>query len=163
MLSSYYHVTIAAPIYKLKIFSENKGFGRDVTKLIREKNDYQHARGPSTPEGVSSASDEVWEKLRRCMEALSFLADYPIRETLASGLGGVRGKDLFLELGGDERLPLHPFIVSMTCPDCETEEVYFVDAWDRRRSTARMKSFEKGHTVTDPDISDSLSGWGNPE
>ncbi|MDP9479747.1 MAG: hypothetical protein M3R38_29475 [Actinomycetota bacterium] len=99
------------------------------------------------------------EKLRRCMEALSFLADYPMR---APSLGNSREYGLFLDLGGDERLSLHPFIVPMTCPGCGTEEVFFVDAWDRRRNAARMKSFEKGHTITDSGISDSLSEWGDP-
>ena len=97
------------------------------------------------------------------MEELSFLADYPMRETPASSRDGSRGKGLSLDLGGDERLPLYPFIVPMARPDREAEEVYFVDAWDRRRNAARMKSFETGHTITDPGISDALSGWGSSE
>ncbi len=85
-----------------------------------------------------------------------------LRESKASDPGGAWRKDRFLDLGGNERLSLYPFIVPMTCPACETEEVFFVEAWDRRRNAARMKSFEKGHTITDSGISDSLSEWGDP-
>ena len=163
VFAGYRDVPLATAIYKLKVLSEKGSFGKDVIELIRAKNDYKHDRGPATLEELSGASDEVQHKLRRCMEALSFLADYPIRETVAPNRNGSRGKGLFIDIGVDERLPLYPFIVPMTRLDRETEEVYFVDAWDRRRHAARMKSFETGHTITDAGISDSLSGWENSE
>ena len=34
-----------------------------------------------------------------------------------------------------------------------------LDAWDLKKNVARMKSFEKGDTMSDPEVSDSLTGW----
>ncbi|CAA9461950.1 MAG: FIG00641605: hypothetical protein [uncultured Rubrobacteraceae bacterium] len=188
VFAGYRDVPLAVAIQKLKILSENKGFGRDIYELIKAKNDYKHDRGPSGLEEITSASDEAQERLRRCMEALAFFTDYPLRRVEEcnvdrSGDGfllkcsrytgdhpdlpweevvlheGLREDELFLELGGGDWLPLYPFIVPMTCPRCKVAETYFIDAWDRKKNTARMKSFERGHTMSNPEVSDSLSGW----
>ena len=142
----------ATTIHRLKIGAEQEGFGRDVIGLIRAKNDFKHDRGPTNPEEVANASEETQEKLRRCMEVLDPLADHPIREK-----DGVVGH-FFLE-AGDARFPLYPFITSARCPQCGNVETYFVDAWDTRKGTARLKSFEKGHTIDAPEVSDALARW----
>jgi hypothetical protein len=181
---------LAVAIHKLNINSEKKGFGRDVIGLIRAKNDYKHDRGPFGLEDLESASNEVQEKLRRCMEALAFFADYPMRrvEEIDADCSGnrfylkclrymgnrpsfpeeevvlrkvPRRGDLFLDLSDVNWVPLYPFIVPMTCSHCKVGETYFIDAWDRKRSTARMKSFERGHTMSDPGISGFLARWRN--
>ena len=98
--------------------------------------------------------------LRRCMGALAFFADYPIRQAEGSDTDHndeSRGDDLFLDLGGGDKVPLYPFIVPMICTKCDAGETYFIDAWDRKRNIARMKSFERGHTMNDPKISESLA------
>lgn len=188
VFAGYRDVPLAGAIYRLNIRSENKGFGRDVISLIRAKNDYKHDRGPFGLEDIASASDEVQEMLRRCMEALAFLVDYPINqvEEVNAGSGGdgfsvkclryvgdhpgfpgeemilheaPRKGNLYLDLGGEDWIPLYPFIVPITCPDCNTTETYFIDAWDRKRNMARMKSFERGHTVSSSEVSDSLAEW----
>ena len=64
---------------------------------------------------------------------------------------------------GSRRRRGGPLLQDSSPPTSETEAVYFVNAWAQRRNAARAKSFEKGHTITDPGIADSLSGWGNPE
>lgn len=79
VFGGYRDVPLATAIRRLKIGSEQKGFGRDVIELIRAKNDFKHDRGPAGLEDMADASDEVQERFRRCMEALAFLADYPIR------------------------------------------------------------------------------------
>ena len=97
-----------------------------------------------------AASEVARETLRRCIEALDFLVSYPMR--------GPEGPETgpFLETGGG-RLVLHPFLVSeITLGDGET---YFVDAWDTRKGTARMKSFERGHTVLNKDVAEALLEW----
>jgi hypothetical protein len=162
VFAGYKDVPLAAAIRGLKI-SPEKGFGLDVIKLIRAKNDYKHDRGPTDLEEIATASDEAQERLSRCMQALAFLADYPLRQMEASdgNSDGSRTDDLFLDLGGN-RVSLYPFIVHMTCSKCDAGETFFVDAWDRRRNVARMKSFERGHTVNDPEVSDALARFVDP-
>ncbi len=187
VFAGYRDVPLASAIQRLKIGSEQKGFGRDIIELIRAKNDYKHDRGPFGLEDIESASNEVQEKLRRCMEALAFFTDYPIRrveETNANSSGGFsidcvrymgdrpdfpreelllhqapRKGGLYLDPGSEDWTPLYPFVVLTACPDCEVEETYFIDAWDRRKNTARMKSFEHGHTTSNSEVSDSLAEW----
>ncbi len=122
------------------------------------------------------------------MEALSFLADHPIRqvedfnvsrsgdeyilkclrytgdhpslpqEEVVFHRGLPRG-DLFLELTPNSWVPLYPFIATKTCSDCKAKETYFVDLWDTRRDTAHLKSFERGHTMSSSDVSEALAKW----
>lgn len=72
---------------------------------------------------------------------------------------GLREGGPFLGLGGGNWLPLYPFTVPATCPRCKVTETYFIDAWDRKKNTARMKSFERGHTISSEGVSESLSEW----
>ena len=156
VFADYRDVPLAAAIQRLKIGSEQKGFGRDVIELIRAKNDYKHDRGPSDLQEISNAADEVQEKLRRCMEALAFFAGHPLGRAEGSN-GGSHGDSLFLDMGNEDGVSLYPFIVPMTCLRCDAEETFFIDAWDHKRNFARMKSFERGHTVSDPGVSESLA------
>lgn len=139
---------------KLKIQSQTKGFGRDVDALIRAKNDFKHDRGPKTLEDTMATSNDVQEMIRRCMETLDFLTDHPVRGLDDSGM------DLYLNTGEDGRLPLWPFLVSGTTWGCGGEKIYFVDAWDTRKGTARLKSFERGHTMNSAEVAQALSDWG---
>jgi hypothetical protein len=99
---------------------------------------------------MGKASEEAQEKLRRCMKALDFLADYPMLEA-DSG-------DPLLEVG-EYRLLLYPFVTLSMCPQCEEAETYFVDAWNTSKETVRLKSFEKGHTIDTQEVSDALVAW----
>ncbi len=150
---SYKDDPLATAIQKLKIQVHNKGFGRDMDALIQAKNAFKHDRGPKTLEDTMAASEEVQETLRRCMWALDFLAGYPMRGLEGPGTGP------FLETGDGGRLALYPFLVSGTTLGRDGGETYFVDAWDTRKGTARMKGFERGETANDPGISGALSGW----
>lgn len=188
VFSTYEDNPLALGISSLNIRSEKKGFGHDVAKLIQAKNDYEHDRGPTVLEDIAEASQEVQERLKRCMERLSFFGDYPIRqvedfnfsrsgnevflktlrymgdhpsfpqEEVVFHKGLPRG-DLFLDLDGGNWVPLYPFIVSMTCSHCKARETYFIDLWDPGRGTARMKSFERGHTMPNTDGSEALASW----
>ena len=156
VFAGYGDVPLATAIQRLKIGTEQKGFGRDAIGLIRAKNDFKHDRGPKDLEEIMDASDEAQGMLRRCMGALSFFADYPLAR--AEGSDASSGAhEVFLD-GGD-RLPLYPFVSSATCSDCGTDETYFIDAWDTRKGTARLKSFERGHTRSNPGVAAGLSGW----
>ncbi len=149
-----YDDPLAMSIRKLKIQSHTKGFGKDVDALIRAKNDFKHDRGPKTLEATMAASDEVQETIRRCMGALESLTDHPVHRSDDSGTG------LHLVTGEGVQLPLWPFLVWGTMLGRHDGETYFVDAWDTRKGTARMKSFERGHTTNSAEVAQALSDWG---
>jgi hypothetical protein len=143
VFSTYEDNPLVLGISSLNIRSEKKGFGHDVAKLIQAKNDYKHDRGPTVLEDIAEASQEVQERLKRCMEKLSFFGDYPIRqvedfnvsrsgnevflktlrymgdhpsfpqEEVVFHRGLPRG-DLLLNLDGGNWVPRYPFIVAMT-------------------------------------------------
>jgi hypothetical protein len=188
VFGTYDDTPLALQISRLNIRSEKKGFGQDVAKLIQAKNDFKHDRGPTVLEDVAEASEGVQERLRRCMEKLSFFADYPIRQVEDFNVNrsgdlfflkclrymgdhpsfpqeevvlhkGMRRGDLFLDLGGQNWVPLYPFVMPMTCSHCKARETYFIDLWDSRRETARMKSFERGHTMSSSDVAETLAKW----
>ena len=119
------------------------------------------------------------------MDAVSFLADYPIRlvqdfdvdrrggtfvlkclRLMGDGPGFRQEKvehaealprgDLFIDLGDSRWKPLYPFVVASNCPRCRYRETYFVDQWNERKNLVLMKSFERGHTEEKSDISEAL-------
>jgi hypothetical protein len=190
VFAEYQNNPLALAIYRLNIRLDKKGFGHDIAKLIQAKNDYKHDRGPFVLEDIAGASKEVQDRLKRCMEAIAFFVDYPIRQVEDFNVSrsgnefflkclryvgdhpsfpqeevifhrGLRRGDLFLEQGVEDWVPLYPFIVPMTCTHCKARETYFIDSWDQRRSMARMKSFERGHTMNNPGVSESLAEWEN--
>lgn len=188
VLAEYENNSLASDLKKLNIRSEKRGFGADVAALIRAKNDFKHDRGPVVLEDLDSASKETRERLKRCMEILSFFTAHPIRQVEDYDVnrrgGGVilkclrytgdhpsfpreevvfdralpRG-DLFLEPSQQDWVPLFPFMTSMTCSHCKVRETYFVDSWDTRRGTASMKSFERGHTMLNKEVAEALLEW----
>lgn len=183
---SYENHPLAKSIQRLKIGSETKGFGADIAALISARNNYHHGRGPTMEEDIINASNEAQERLERCMEALSFFTQYPIRlvqdfdvdrrndkfvlkclRLEGDGPGFPQEKvdfpnalprgDLVLDLGGQNWVQLHPFIVAANCPHCRYRETYFIDRWNDRKGTTLIKSFERGHTEERKDISEFLA------
>jgi hypothetical protein len=177
---------LAAEIYRLKIGSEDKGFGADVAAVIRARNDFHHGRGPVMEEDIVKASNDAQERLQHCMEELSFFTQYPIRlvqdfdvdrrnddfllkclrlegdgpgfpqERIRFPKALPRG-DLMLDQGDGSWVQLFPFIVASNCPHCRYRETYFVDGWNDRKNTALMKGFERGHKEERRDISEALA------
>lgn len=152
IFAGYGDVPLATAIHKLKIGTEQKGFGRDVKGLIKAKNDYKHDRGSTGLGSIMDASDEAQDMLRRCMEALTFLVDHPLFE----GKGPGNRDDLFLDPGNGDRVSLYPFVTRAACPDCAADETYLIDAWDTKKGTARLKSFERGHTMLNEEVAEAL-------
>jgi hypothetical protein len=170
----------------LNVGSEKKGIGPDVGALIRAKNDYKHDRGPMTEQHLIDASNELHERIERCIRALSFFKEYPMRlvqdfdvdrhennfvlkclRLLGDGPGFQQEKlnhpralprgDIFFDIGDQVWVPLHPFIVATNCPRCLYRETYFIDRWDDRKGIALMKSFERGHTAEDEQVASVLA------
>jgi hypothetical protein len=183
---SYRDNPLAPEIWGLNIGAESKGFGADVAALIRARNDFHHGRGPVMEEDVADASDEAGERLRRCMEALSFFTEYPIRlvqdfdvdrrsddfllkclRLEGDGPGFLQEKvsfhkplprgELTLDLGGGNWAQLYPFVVASNCHHCRYRETYFIDRWNDRKGTVVLKSFERGHTEEKEEIAGALS------
>jgi hypothetical protein len=65
--------------------------------------------------------------------------------------------DVFLDIGDQVWVPLHPFIVATNCPRCLYRETYFIDRWDDRKGIALMKSFERGHTAENEQVASVLA------
>jgi hypothetical protein len=120
------------------------------------------------------------------MEAVAFLAQYPIRliqdfdidrrnnEFVLKCLrltGDDPGffqervvspevlprRDILLDLGNQNWVPFYPFIIASNCPRCRYRETYFVDRWNDREDTALMKCFEREHTEDRDDVSEFLT------
>ena len=70
---------LAEHFRRSNVSSEKKGIGPDVGALIRAKNDYKHDRGPTTEQHLIGASNESHERIEKCIQALSFFKEYPIR------------------------------------------------------------------------------------
>ncbi len=177
---------LAADIRRLNIGSEDNGFGADAAALIRARNDFHHGRGPTMEEDVLAASNEAQVRLQRCMEALSFFIEYPVRlvqdfdvdrrnddfilkclRLEGDGPGFPQEKvsfpkalprgDLVLDLGDANWAQLYPFVVASNCPHCRYRETYFIDRWDDRKGTVVLKSFERGHTEEKKEIAGTLA------
>jgi len=191
VFTSYKNYPLAAAINGLKVSSaRNESFGGDVKELIKQRNDLHHGGGPATPEEFQKASEDLGTRLQRCMQRLNFFTEYPIREvqdldvsrysaearlTCLRYVGDHPGLaqeelvfprplpkgDLFIDLGGENWVPLHPFVSVKVCPNCRTREIYFIDKWEDGR--IKLKSFERGHTERDPGMVQDLEVWSHWE
>jgi len=186
VFESYENDPLASDICKLRIGSEKKGFGADIAALISARNDFHHGRGPVMEEDIVEASNDARERMQRCMDALAFFTQYPIRlvqdfdvdrrngnfmlkclRLEGDGPGFPQEKvgfpkalprgDLVLDLGDENWVQLYPFIVASNCPSCRYRETYFIDRWNDRKGMAVLKSFERGHTEEQKEISGALA------
>ena len=169
----------------MNIQKSQSGFGADIQQIIRDKNDFKHDRTPSDEETIRKKSADLAIVIDRCMKALAFFTDYPIRQIREMEylpdktyryqclrfLGDHPGlaqenvilpiplpKGLYIDLGHNEWKILDPFIVTQNCPTCHTREIYFIDRWADNNSSVNLKSFERGHTVEDDHLKIALQG-----
>jgi hypothetical protein len=186
VFGTYQDHQLATDICKLNIGSETRGFGADIAALIRARNEFHHGRGPVMAEDVVEASNEAQERMERCMDTLAFFTQYPIRlvqdfdvdrrngdftlkclrltgdgpgfsqERMSFPKALPRG-DMVLDLGHKNWVQLYPFIVASNCPSCRYRETYFIDRWNDRKSTAVLKSFERGHMEEQKEIAGALA------
>ena len=184
---------LGAAICDLKIGVKTKGFGGDIEEIVQARNEWAHLRDSSLPEDMVEATRARQERLQRCMKALGFLAEYPIRQIQQPtrrrtgewqleclcyrgdhpGLpqeivhfhgnlpAGDLTRDLFLDLGKERWLSLYPFITVWNCRQCKWRETYQIDIWDLGKSTVRLRSFERGHAESKPELSRALEEWSN--
>jgi hypothetical protein len=188
LLNNYADHRLAASLATLWESRETEGFRKRVEKLIRQKNDFKHDRGPKTDDDFQQAVHDTEAQLLECMQDIAFFTEHPIRlirdmdrirgsqsVTLSTlrcvgdhpGLAqeqinypeALRKNDLYIEIQPLRWLPLYPFIVSRNCPLCRTREIYFVDKWEGKGKHALLKSFERGHTEENLEVGQELDNW----
>ena len=188
LFGSYVDSPLHSEIASLKVMEEKRGFGKLMHALIRAKNDFKHDRGPSPGNEMEQAVMDVGTLLSDVMSDLKFLTQYPLRlvrdmdyredtgemelkclrymgdhpgflqESIARARPVPKGK-LFVEVEPNVRYETSPFITVLNCATCRQPETYFIDTWDRSAGKARLRSFERGHTVESREIATELAGW----
>jgi hypothetical protein len=78
--ASYQDTPLAVAIHGLRIGVKTKGFGGDVEEIVEARNEWAHMKDSSLLDDVIDAARVRQERLQRCMEALDFLAEFPIRQ-----------------------------------------------------------------------------------
>jgi len=78
--ASYQDNPLAAAMHGLRIGVKTKGFGGDVEEIVGARNEWAHMKDSSLLEDIIDAARARQERLRRCVEALDFLAAFPIRQ-----------------------------------------------------------------------------------
>lgn len=183
----YENYPLASSIKELNLSSGRDGsFGGDVKEFIERRNALHHGGGPATPEEFQNACENVGTRQQRCMQRLDFFTEYPIRQVQDFDVSRYRAEahltclrymgdhpglaqeevvfprplhkgDLFIDLGGENWVPLHPFISVRVCLNCKTSEIYFIDKWEDGR--IKLKSFERGHVERDSRMVRDLEVW----
>ncbi len=159
---------------------------KKIQSLVTLKNDHKHDRGPKTPVQLEKGTRELQELIDGMLAGIRVLLRYPLRlvvdtdidwqttEVVADTLlyaGDHPGlqkervtlprplpKDkLYAILPEDEWIPLYPLVDVRYCSRCDTRETYFIDAWNGPGDSPKLKSFERGHKLDDPDVAALLS------
>jgi hypothetical protein len=180
-----YKTDLAAGVRALWLEKRKGKFREAVDRLISTRNDFHHGRGPKTEEDLAKAVDETSGLFCLVYGDLAFLTEYPIRLVreidairgttrvilqtlrLAGDHPGLmqekleyatplKRNDLYIELQSGIWEPLYPFLSVHSCPTCKIRETYFVDAWAGPGKGAKLKSFERGHTIENKDIGEAL-------
>lgn len=178
---------LAGFAHALRARRGGRGLRSDLEVLVRERNDARHGgAGPRTRAEALQRTTELSLNLGGLLEGVAFLAGLPIwlveRITLREDEGfdvralrlmgdhpdfepklfqsptALRDGELYVELAPDRRVPLGPVFSWFDCPFCRRPEVYFVDRV--QNSTARLKSFDRGHPYDSQEVADRLTSLG---
>lgn len=171
------------PFYEVAHLLDDTAVDDALSLLKRHRDDDAHGRGPRGAD-IRNKVKESLAALRVLLEAVEFLAEYPLRyieETQRDSITGItryRYREIVgdhvlvpiletettvteVEAGSlylvDRRGELHlvrPFITRRECPVCGRWEIYFLDRYNGKRGICTLKSMEKGHTVDDYLIAD---------
>jgi hypothetical protein len=96
------------------------------------------------------------------LTCLRYTGDHPgFQQEIVEFPTPLHSQDLYIQVTPRQWVPLYPFIQPVICQACQCVETYFVDKWDRKRDigTAILKSFERGHTISDTESPEGLSSW----
>ncbi len=166
--------------------TKESSFAALTKDLVTLKNDHKHDRGPKTEPDYQHGNDNLGHKLEECFSGVEFFVSSPMRlildtnldwatqathlETLAfvgdhPGLQKealdypkplVKGH-LYLDVGASEWVPLYPLISVHYCPSCKSRETYFIDRYDGPSGRFVLKSFERGHTHENDEVTKQVT------
>jgi len=166
--------------------SKESEFAELLGKLVKEKNDQKHNRGPKSRHAYETASRELSSRLVQALEPLAMLVAHPLRliqgvdfdwrsethslktlaytgdhpgmkqETVVSPRALSRDH-LYLHLADGEWVSLYPLISVHDCLDCKTRETYLIDSWSWPKGRNQLTSFERGHSRSNDDASLSVA------
>ena len=117
------------------------------------------------PIRLVESMDEPWGMAQKELRCLQYVGDHPglWKENISvpEDMSISQGK-LYMELTEDNWLCLYPLISVHYCPMCKTRETYMLDIWNGSRGRALLKSFERGHVLTNKSKNKTLvSGAAN--
>lgn len=102
--------------------------------------------------------DSLRGKSNVTVTALKYIGDHPGMKKISVELGMPPKKnDLYIAIDDSQDWRcLYPFISIQYCKHCKFRETYYVDQW-KIGSAAKLKSFERGHTVESVEIGTALA------
>lgn len=169
------------PFYEVSRFLDEATVDDALSLLKHNRDDDAHGRGPRGAD-IPDKVNESLAALRVLLEAVEFLAEYPLRyieETQRDSITGitryryreiigdhvlvpiletetttteVEAHSLYLVDRSGELHLIRPFLTRRECPTCGRWEIFFLDRFDGKRGDCTLKSMEKGHTVEDDGI-----------
>ncbi len=160
-----------------------RGLLFDLDLLLRERNRWAHGAGPHNRVEAAERALTLSQGLERCLKAAQFMAgipwiltqdsqlrrrerDFQIRASRAMGdhpdfenitfvASTPLADDVFYLLITPTAIDLTPLVVIRHCPTCRQREVSYADRVDDRDGVS-LKSFDRGHLLFDPGLSDEL-------
>lgn len=185
--ADYDNVPLCKNLSGLKIADLKRPFGKSCELLVTTINDFKHHRGPRSERDYVDGCNQLLSGLRVCMESLSFLTRFPIRQvkdidinrsgkirlTCLRFMGDHPGfiqetlelghplpkDDLYIEVSEDTWVSLYPFLSVRSCPECKATETFFIDSWNTKKQSLQLKSFEYGHSAKDEDSHQYFKDW----
>lgn len=165
--------------------SKQSEFGAWTLDLVRMKNDFKHDRGPQTANEYAAAVQKLAEILYKCMHEIAFFVQHPMRLIQDSNIDWKTGRNLvstlvyvgdhpglrqeritlskavpkdklYFELKDESLVPLYPLISVQYCEPCKMREAYMIDRHDGPGGRTVLKSFERGHTHDNDDVTKAV-------
>jgi hypothetical protein len=157
--------------------------------LTDMRNSLAHNRGPKGGQ-ILGAFDDAFERLEERYRSSAWLVDYPVRliEDTTWDSFTERGRYQYRELMGDHylvqqrtattRTPtlnkgrlyvtdrsgemhlMSPLILWRECDDCHLPSAFFLDAFDRKARSCRMRAMDHNHTIQRTDVVEALVSYG---
>lgn len=164
-----------------------KGLVADLDQLVTLRNKIRHGAGPRTRAELEKSPGRIETPMLSSLSGCAFLAhtrwvhterlqwlptsgkfrvsglalmgDHPDFEMLTFDTTRPLADDrLYLITQHDMPLPLSPFCLLSDCPTCLAPELYYPDRMTR--STALLKSLDRGHELDSDFVFTALREWG---
>lgn len=164
--------------YEVKTLLNNPTTNNLVTQLFNCRNDLAHGRGPQGS-GIKTAFNKVCDDLYNFLEAIEFIAEYPLRFIEKTNVDSIAKtvRYNYRDLMGDHHLVhiqnaesnildletnslylldrasnlhlLRPFLTRKECPNCGNWATFYLDKYNRKEKYVNLKSIEHKHEMKD--------------